>query len=242
MQDMKLFEWLILFEILRCKVWAERMGGGDFWIMAISAFFDEGRSQFLQRSESIILNSTHEWKFNFLWTFKSQASAGESAIGCKDNTVGNQLILIAICCNLYHIPQTYHHLVDHHFIFINKIHQSFALHPLSQPNPIQIELIPLSTRFGTKFTSEVDLTNKRLGIGVINGFIGWSTIIKEYWQKSIYWLLPVFFDNDNDYYNTKQIPQKWQKKILAQSSTFHRRLWFLIWDRPCSLHYLPQVP
>ena len=120
--------------------------------------------------------------------------------------------------------------------FINKIHQSFALHPLSQPNPIQIELIPLSTRFGTKFTSEVDLTNKRLGIGVINGFIGWSTIIKEYWQKSIYWLLPVFFDNDNDYYNTKQIPQK---KIFY--FPIHRRLRFLIWDRPCSLHYLPQV-
>jgi len=31
-----------------------------------------------------------------------------------------------------------------------------------------------TTRFGTKFTSEVDLTNKRLGIGVVNGFIGGS--------------------------------------------------------------------
>ena len=33
---------MISFEIRGCKEWAERMGGGDFWILAISAFFNEG--------------------------------------------------------------------------------------------------------------------------------------------------------------------------------------------------------
>ena len=75
--------------------------------------------------------------------------------------------------------------------------------------PCHIQCIPpLFTRFGTKFTSEVDLTNKRLGIGVVNGFIGRSIMIEENFTK---YSTKLTTTNRNRY---TKILQNWQKYIF----------------------------
>ena len=99
MQDMKWFECVI-------QVWAKRMGGGGFWIMAISAFFNEGNFHHLHRDVHLYhLNHQwpveNEWKIQLLIKFSIRSQCWREPDWMRrrhgENYFASCFCIVAIC-------------------------------------------------------------------------------------------------------------------------------------------------
>ena len=70
----------------------------------------------------------------------------------------------------------------------------------------------------------------------------WPTSAWESESSTVLLVCQLFFSkNTSKVTDYAIILQKWHNKKNSLSFSFPRRLWFLIWNRPCSLHCLPQV-
>ena len=100
MQDMKWFECVI-------QVWAKRMGGGGCWIMAISAFFNEGDFHHLHHDLHLnhLINHQwpvgNEWKIQLLIIFSIQSQCWREPDWMLrqhgDNYFASCFCILAIC-------------------------------------------------------------------------------------------------------------------------------------------------